>query len=357
MALRRDSGDLLVMGRVSSVGTRAILRRLFIAAGLLAALSVILFYLLHLMPGSPEELLLASNPDLTGETLAHIRALRGLDRPILEQYLCWLVGRQSGWCEVWPTEGILFGDLGYSAVHRRPVDALVVGRLLRTMTIMVPAFALAVVLSLVLGVYAALYAGRWIDRLISGFVFVGLSLPVHWFAMMAVVVLAVGLGWFPPSGVEDPRVPGFVSRVHHALLPIWVLCTYYVGRWTRHIRGAVREELSAPYLDAARMKGISERRVLFAHALPNALLPFVTVVAQSMPVMFSGALVVERVFAYPGMGLLIFESVDQRDYLVAIVVLLIYAALTLGAAILADVLYSVLDPRVRVGLLPKGSAG
>ena len=338
------------------MGIGALWRRCVVGACLLAASSVVLFYLLHLMPGSPEELLLASNPNLTGETLDRIRRLRGLDRPIHEQYVCWLIGRDRGGCTAWPTEGLLFGDLGYSMVHHVPVRELLAERLLRTLTLMVPAFCSAALLAIVLGVYAALYSGTWLDRGVSGLVFVGLSLPAHWFAMMAILVFAVGLGWFPPSGVDDPRAPSLVARVHHAVLPVAVLCTYYVGRWTRHVRGAVREELKAPYLDAARMKGCSERAVVFRHALPNALLPFVTVVAQSTPVMFSGALIIERVFAYPGMGLLIFESVDQRDYLVAIVVLLIYAALTFVAALVADVLYAFLDPRVRVGLHERGGA-
>ena len=345
------------MGGALSTGVGVVLRRLLVGASLLAVFSLILFYLLHLMPGSPEELLLASNPDLSGEALDRIRALRGLDRPIHAQYVCWLLGREHGSCAGWPTDGLLFGDLGYSTVHHLPVRSLLGGRLLRTLTLMVPAFVLAVLVAVVLGVLSALHAGRWLDRAVGWFVFVGLSLPVHWFALMAVLVFAVGLGWFPPSGVDDPRSPGLFARVHHAVLPIAVLCTYYVGRWTRHLRAAVREELRAPYLDAARMKGRSEFAVVFRHALPNALLPFVTVVAQSMPVMFSGALVIERVFAYPGMGLLIFESVDQRDYLVAIVVLLIYAGLTLLAAWLADALYAVLDPRVRIGVARREGGG
>ena len=343
------------MGGVLSAAGGAVLRRLLVGAGLLAVFSLILFYLLHLMPGSPEELLLASNPDLSGEALDRIRTLRGLHRPIHVQYLCWLLGREHGHCTGWPTDGLLFGDLGYSTVHHLPVRILLGGRVIRTLTLMVPAFVSAILVAVVLGVLSAVYSGCWLDRGVSGFVFVGLSVPVHWFALMAVLIFAVGLGWFPPSGVDDPRSPGFFAQVHHAVLPTAVLCVYYVGRWTRHLRAAVREELKAPYLDAARMKGRSEVVVVFVHALPNALLPFVTIVTQSMPVMFSGALVIERVFAYPGMGLLIFESVKQRDYLVAIVVLLIYAALTLLAALLADVLYAVLDPRIRIGLADRGA--
>ena len=345
------------MARVSGGGIRVVWRRLVTGVGLTTGLSLVLFYLLHLMPGSPEELLLASNPDLSGETLERIRTLHGLDRPIHEQYFCWLVGRTHPLCSVWPTDGIVWGDLGYSTVHHRSVGALLEERLWRTLALMVPAFGIAIVLAVVLGVYAALHAGRWIDRLISIFVFAGLSIPVHWFAMMVILVFSVELGWFPPSGVDDPIAPGGMERLRHVILPVVVLSLYYTGRWTRHVRGAVREELEAPYLDGARMKGASEAIVMFRHVLPNALLPFVTVVAQSMPVMFSGALVVERIFAYPGMGLLIFESIDQRDHLVAIVVLLIYAALTLLAALVADVLYMMLDPRVRVGLESGSSMG
>ena len=201
---------------------------------------------------------------------------------------------------------------------------------------------ISVLLSVLLGLLAATRQ-RW-DRAVAWVVAVGLAMPAHWLGLLVILVFAVGLGWLPSGGVRGFDGGG---RGAYLVLPVAVLSVYYVGRYTRYLRAALKEELGKPYLDTARAKGLSEAQVLLRHALPNALIPLLTVVAQSLPVLFSGALVVERVFAYPGMGLLIFESVEERDHLVAVTVFLIYAALTFVAAGVADVGYWLLDPRVR----------
>lgn len=332
-------------------------RRLAFVGVLLIALSMGLFYLLHALPGSPEEVLLASNPELTPEDLERIRTLRGLDRPIPEQYMCWLFGRGhapigegQGACAYWPSEhGLLRGDLGFSHVHKLPVSEVLATRLPATLSLMVPTFFLALILAVVLGTLSALHRGKRLDQAISAVCFTGMSLPAHWISLLAILIFAVELRLFPAGGIRDPIAPSFASTLHHAVLPIAVLTLGFTSRWTRFVRASVLEVLHLDFVRTARANGLSERAILLRHVLPNALLPLVTIVAQSAPALFSGALIVESVFTYPGMGVLIWESVLKNDYLVAIVVFLVYSALALLFALAADLTYAVIDPRIRVG--------
>lgn len=329
---------------------RLVARRLAFAAVLLLALSMGLFYLLHVLPGSPEEALLASNPDLRAEDIERIRTLRGLDRPIPERYFCWLFGQNAPSCAYWPSErGILGGDLGFSHVHKLPVAEVLAARLPRTMGLMIPAFAIALLAAIGLGAWSALRRGRPIDRLVSVLCFTGMSLPVHWISLMLILIFAVYLGLFPAGGVRSPLDDSFADLLHHAVLPISVLSLGFAARWTRFVRASMLEVLNQDFVRTARAHGLSERQVLLRHVLPNALLPLVTVVAQSAPVLFSGALVVESVFSYPGMGVLILESIVEHDHLAAIVSCLIYAGCALFFALAADLAYAAIDPRIRVG--------
>lgn len=310
-------------------------------------LSFGLFALVHAMPGSPEERLLATHPDMSAAQVARMRRLQSLDLSLTARYRCWLLGRSAA-CPSWPSaRGVLEGELGWSVAHQAPVAELIRTRAANTAALMVPTFLLALLGAVLLGARAGLSPGSGWDRLASGLAVVGLAVPAHWLGLLAVLVFAVGLGWLPAGGVQSLVEPGIGSRVAHLVLPVSVLSLYYLARWTRYVRRAVRAERGAPYLDGLRALGLTEGQVVFRHALPNALFPLATVVAQSTPVLFSGALVVERIFAYPGMGLLVFESVEAHDDLVAVTVFLIYAALTFAASALADAVYVVLDPRAR----------
>lgn len=311
------------------------------------ALSFGLFALVHTMPGSPEEQLLATHPNLSAKDLSRLRHLRGLDLPVVTRYRCWLLGRGRS-CPAWPTaDGVLTGDLGWSLRHRALVQDLLKERLPNTLALMVPAFLVGLLGALLLGGVSALRPGsRW-DRLVNGLTMFGLAVPAHWLGLLLIGGLAVGLNVLPAGGVQSLQTPSLGSRALHLVLPVSVLALYYLARWSRYVRSALLEELSAPYLDTARALGLSERRVVLILALPNALFPLVTVVGQSIPVLLSGALVIERVFSYPGMGLLIFESVQEHDHLVAVTVFVLYAALTFAASAVADAVYYWLDPRAR----------
>lgn len=312
----------------------------------LFALSAASFALLAVMPGSVEDQILAQNPSLTPEAIDRIRTLRGLDRPWIARYGCWLAGRHDAVCDWWPGgEGLLFGDLGWSSVHRERVAPLLLRRFGVTFALMFPAMLLSLLVAVPLGAFAA-HDARF-DRFARAVTFLGLSTPGHWVALFAVFVFAVSFGWFPASGVTSVGDEGILDRVHHAVLPVGVLMVVFVSRWSRFVRDATANALAQPYVETARAKGLAEWRVLWGHAVKNALFPLVTVVTQSLPALFSGAVIVERVFAQPGVGLLLFESVHEEDLLVAMVVFLVYAAATMVSMALADALYVWLDPRLR----------
>ncbi len=324
-----------------------LLRRLLQTIVVLALLSVALFFLFHLMPGSVEDEILAQNPALTREEITRLRSLRLLDRPIAARYACWVIGQRKSACTWWPTRGLVRGDLGFSSVHHLPVTEVVAERLPNTLRIMVPSLLLGVLLAIPLGVVAAKRKNRLADRAINAFSFVGTAAPVHWLAYLFVLLFALRLGWLPTGGVRDIGDRSFGSLFQHLLLPVAVSAIFFAARWARHVRSAMLEVLAEEYVAAARAKGISERAVLYRHALANALLPLITEVTQSLPALFSGTLVIERIFSYPGIGLLIFESVEEADHLVAVVVVLISTALTMAAMWLADLCYFAADPRTR----------
>lgn len=327
----------------------ALARRALGLLVLLVLLSTGLFALLDAVPGRADVGLAADG--LSAADLDRLRSLEGRDRPLPVRYGCWLFGREGPGCGWWAGgHGLLRGDLGWSRVHRRPVAELVRERLAGSLRLLVPAFALALALALAGGVAAALHHRRLWDHLLGAASFAGLALPVHWLALLAVLLFSVKLGWLPASGVAPVDDDSLLAAARHAVLPVAILALYYAGRWARHLRAALLETLAAPHVEAARARGLSEARVVAVHGLTNALLPLLTVVIHSLPVMVSGALIIERIFAYPGMGLLIFESVTHDDHGVAMVVFLVYAAATMLAALFADLLYTLADPRVRVGV-------
>lgn len=324
-----------------------LLKRLLQTILVLGALSVLLFYLFHLMPGRAEDQILAQNPDLSREEVARIRRLRGLDRPVAARYACWVIGRRNSACGWWPGRGLISGDLGHSSVHHLPVVQVLAERAPNTLRLMLPAMLLALLLAIPLGVLSAARPGRAGDLAVSAFTFVGICSPVHWLALLFIFLFALALPWFPTGGITDVGDRSFGSYLHHAALPVLVASLFFASRWTRYLRASMREALAADFLDTARAKGLSEGRVIWVHGLRHALLPLITVVTQSLPALFSGTLVLERVFTYPGVGLLIFESVEGDDHLVAVVVVLISAAATMLAMLLGDLAYWLADPRTR----------
>ena len=255
--------------------------------------------------------------------------------------------------------GFLFvfvGDtqaMGFSNTYKRPVWDLLAGRISNTLALMIPAILLSLLIALPLGILSACRQYSWFDYVLNFLAFVGISLPVFWFGIMVMFVFAEYWQWFPAGGIETPGIAqdGFwaqaANRFSHAVLPVCVLSIAYVGRWLRYMRASMLEVLPADYIRTARAKGLSEKIVIYKHALRNALIPIVTILALSIPVLFGGAVLTETVFSWPGIGRLEYDAISNADYYVAIVVFLISALLVMLGNLLADWLYIAVDPRMR----------
>jgi cysteine-rich repeat protein len=226
------------------------------------------------------------------------------------------------------------------------------GRIVNTVQLMFPAILISLIIAIPLGVICAYKQYSWIDYLSNFFAFVGISLPVFWFAIMVLALVAEKLQLLPAGGIQTPGIEGgfatvLLDRLEHSLMPAFVLSIAYIGRWLRYMRGSMLEVLPLDFIRTARAKGLSEWIVILKHALRNALIPVVTVLALSVPALFGGALLTETVFAWPGIGRLQYDSVMNNDYYVAIVVFLISSGLLMLGNLLADVLYVIVDPRIR----------
>lgn len=311
---------------------RFILARLAESLVVLLAMSFLVYALIGLMPGDPIDLMLSANPEMTPEDAARLKALYGLDRPILERYWNWL-------------NAALQGDFGYSRLYQKPVLELIPERLGATTLLLGTSLALTLAIAVPLGVYAAARPHGPRDYAINLFCFAGISVPPFWLALVAIILIAVPFQTIPAGGMGEPDA-GLWERLRHMILPVATLTLASVGGFTRFMRAAMMEELRRDHIRTARAKGAGPGRVYFSHALRNALTPMATVLALSVGTLFSGALITETMFSWSGMGRTIYEATMGSDYNLALVGLLAATAFTLAGNILADIAYAVLDPRV-----------
>jgi peptide/nickel transport system permease protein len=308
--------------------------RLLQSAAVLLAMSFVVYGLMGLMPGDPIDLMIAGDPRLTPEDAVRLKALYGLDRPWIERWTHWL-------------GGFLRGELGYSRLYARPVAETMAPALLNSAVLILSAMAVSLSLAVPLGIWASLRPGGGVDRLINLLAFASVSVPVFWLGLMLIVVFAVTLGWLPAGGIETVGGGGLSDRLRHMALPVAALALGGIGQPARHMRAAMIAEARADYIRTARAKGCGPARVVLGHQLRNALLPIVTIVALEFGGLFSGALITETVFAWPGMGRLIYEAVMGNDFNLALAGLLLATAMTLAGSVLADLAYGRLDPRTR----------
>lgn len=310
---------------------RYLASRLLQAALVLLVMSFVVYGLIGLMPGDPIDLMISANPDLTPADAARLKEIHGLDRPILERYAVWL-------------GGALGGDLGYSRLHARPVLEVLLPRLGNTVMLLGAAFVLTLAIALPAGIVAALRRQRPLDYVINLVAFAGISTPPFWLALLLIILFAVTLGWLPAGGIGTGG--GFVERLPYLVLPVMTLTLASVGGYTRYVRASMGEALAQDYIRTARAKGAGPVRTVAGHALRNAMIPVVTIMALDFGTLFSGALITETMFAYPGMGKLIYDSVMGNDYNLALAGLLFATFVVLLANLLADVAYTMLDPRI-----------
>ncbi len=297
--------------------------------------SFVIFALIGLMPGDPIDLMMNANPETTPEQMALLRAMYGLDLPITSRYWTWLTAA-------------MHGDFGYSRIQHRPVLDIIIPALGNTLILTGAAFVISTILAVTLGTIAALKRGSWIDRIINLFAFAGISVPSFWLGLLMIYLFAVRLGWLPAGGMPRPE-QGMGGMLAHLVMPVMTLVIVETGGLARYARAAMIEVLGQDYIRTARAKGLTDRRMLVRHALRNALIPVLTLVALQLGGLFSGAALTEAMFAWRGMGRLILEAILGNDYNLALVCLLFVTGTILIANIFADIAYTWLDPRISLG--------
>jgi peptide/nickel transport system permease protein len=267
--------------------------------------------------------------------IAAIRHNLGLDEPMLVRLGYWF-------------RNLLQGDLGVSYVQYRPVKEVIWDVLPNTFLLMGTGMVISLIFALSFGVLAARRPHGWFDNL-AGFVsYFGLAMPVFWFGLMLQILFAVKLGWLPSAGKSDPiDGGGLLDTAQHMILPSLTIAIGSIAGWSRYVRASVIDAMGQDHVRTARAKGLSERKVTTSHVLRNALIPFVTVAGIDVPLYLTGAVLVETVFAWPGMGRLFFDALDKRDYPVLMGVLMLSAVLIVLGNLIADLVYGLLDPRIK----------
>jgi peptide/nickel transport system permease protein len=306
----------------------------------LALMSFIVYLLIGLMPGDPIDMMLSGDPKMTSADAARLRAAYGVDKPLLERYAAW--GVQA-----------LQGNFGYSRSFGQPVLDVLGPRLVNTLELAGLAFVLSIAIALPLGIWAAARPHSRADYLINLFCFAGISTPPFWLALLLITLFAVALGWLPAGGMADLRPDAtwqtiVAQKVRFAILPVLTLTLLQLGSYTRFMRGAMIETLRQDFIRTARAKGAGERGVLLGHAFANALAPMLTVLGLSFGGLFSGALITETMFAWPGMGKAIYNAILENDYNLALVGLLVATFATIVGNLLADLALVAVDPRVSI---------
>lgn len=313
------------------------MRRLLISVVVLLGISMVLFALLKLMPGDPAEMMLdpLSFQGDRAAALARLRAELGLDRPVPVQYISWM-GQ------------LLHGNFGYSYVDGRPVGQIILGRLGPTAMLMGSALIIALVVGIPVGMLAALRRNSWIDYISTFVSLLAISVPSFFLGLVGIYVLGLKLRWLPVGGLHSTGVDTLSDTLLHLVLPAAILGFALAGPYVRYARASMLEVLDQDYLTTARSKGLGAGWVVRRHALPNALIPLVTVVAIQIPILLGGAVVIEQVFALPGLGQLVLDSITARNYPIVLAFVMVVSVLVLLCNLLADVAYAVIDPRIRV---------
>ena len=307
-----------------------LIRRLLLTLPILFIVSVVCWSMINLIPGDPATVILG--PEASEQAKEQMRDQLGLNKPLVVQYTDWL-------------NGVLHGDLGESLVDGTPVSQLILQRLPVTLELALGTFLVSLTIAVVAGILSASNRGTWIDYLSTGFALGGISIPHFWLGMMFIIIFAVNLGWLPASGFE-PFFQNPVANITAMILPVLATGLRESAELTRMLRSSLLEELGSDYVRTAFSKGLSKRVVVIKHAVRNALIPFVTASGLQIAALLGGLVVTEQVFQLPGVGRLIVESIEQRDFTVVQGAVLTVTAIVVIINVLVDVLYAVIDPRI-----------
>ncbi len=309
-------------------------RRLLQVVPLLFGVSIVIFGVIQAAPGGPEGSLLAAGRFVDPAVIESFRRRLRVDQPVSVQYFNWL-------------RATVRGDLGTSFSTSRPVSALIAERLPATLELMGVAFAFAALIALPLGLVSSRKPGGFLDTVGTGGSFLGLAMPVFWFGLILQLIFSVRLGWLPVAGTGTIGASSFGDHLKHLILPGLVLSTRYIAGWSRYFRSTLLGLAGAPFVRTARAKGLTEARVERVHTVRNGLVPVVSIMALNLADLFSGAVITETVFAWPGIGRLFVQAMFARDYPLLMGILLMGAATVILFNLVADLLYGLLDPRIR----------
>lgn len=307
----------------------------------LFGITLLTFGIMHLAPGDPTDLQTTLNPKVSAQAKENLRKLYGLDRPLHIQYLDWL-------------RRFVTLDLGRSFVDGEPVSRKILERLPVTVTINLLTLAVIVLVAFPIGILSATRQYSWMDKATTLFVYIGFSLPSFWLALLLMLLFGVSLGWLPLSGYQSltaaqlSPLERLIDWARHLILPVLTASLIGLAGYSRYLRSEMLEVIRQDYIQTARAKGLSERQVIYKHALRNALIPVVTLMGLELPTLIGGSVIIETIFAIPGIGQLSFQSVLARDYPVIMGLTVFAAALTLIGNLLADLSYAWVNPRIRI---------
>ncbi|MEZ4498938.1 MAG: ABC transporter permease [Thermomicrobiales bacterium] len=306
------------------------------AITILIGVSILVFIFVEMAPGDAIDAMLPPESLPTPEAKEAMRERLGLNDPAPVRYVRWL-GRA------------VQGDLGYSLTSRKPVTDIIMTRLPKTLQLVGTAMLISVIIGVSTGIISAIRQYSWIDYLTTFFSFFWLSIPGFFLGLLMIYLFAVKLNWFPVFGASSPGAKNPVlDRLHHLILPATVLGLELAAALTRYTRASLLEVLRTDYMRTARAKGLRERTVIVRHGLKNALIPIITVVAFRMPYLISGAVVIETVFQWPGLGLLTLNAANHKDYPLVLALALAVTVIVVVSSFLADLAYSIVDPRIRM---------
>ncbi|KYH33174.1 ABC transporter permease [Neomoorella mulderi] len=332
--------------------TIKVVQRLIESIPLFILTIIAVFFLVRFMPGDPVDIMMGSGGNVTQEQIEQMRSQLGLDKPIAIQFADFVRGAAQG-------------DLGYSITQSKKVTDLLVETFPATIELALAALLFALLIGLPVGIYSAVKQNSWVDRLSMGFSFLGISMPAFWLGILGILIFSVSLHWLPTSGRLDPTLElrqitglflldsiltGNWAALHsaftHLVLPAVTLGAELLAIVARISRSSMVEVLRHDYVQLARSKGLKETAVIFKHALPNALIPTVTVVGLQMGVLLGGNMIVETVFGWPGLGRLVVQSILNRDYAVIQGAVMLYGITFILANLLVDIVYTYLNPKI-----------
>lgn len=310
---------------------RYIVKRLGTSFIVVILVTIFAFSLMHILPGDPARLVLGA--EAAQEDVDALRAELNLDKPIVTQYVLWI-------------KGILHGDFGRSILYQRPVADIMRERVPRTLAIGIPSLIVSVILGVLFGVVSAVKRGSIADQAITLTSTIGMGTPAFWLGILGIYLFAMKLKWLPIQGFVDPSTD-FGGYLSHAALPVLCLSVALIASISRQTRSNMLEVINQDYIRTARANGIAERSVIYRHALKNSLIPIITIAGLQVRVVIGGSLIVEQVFNIAGIGMLLNAAISNKDYLIVQGCVLIISCVTVLCNLVVDILYGVVDPRVR----------